>query len=100
MRSTFKVLFYVKKGSEKPNGNLPLMCRPRLNEHLRIEQLCNGVGLTVEAIKKLFNGQNILDWFKQKYQEVKQVIRPHIKPTAKPEGGKNRSFKRKLEVVF
>ena len=27
MRSTFKVLFYVKKGSEKPNGNLPLMCR-------------------------------------------------------------------------
>ena len=21
MRSTFKVLFYVKKGSEKPNGN-------------------------------------------------------------------------------
>lgn len=23
MRSTFKVLFYVKKGSEKPNGNLP-----------------------------------------------------------------------------
>ena len=27
MRSTFKNLFYVKKGSEKPNGNLPLMCR-------------------------------------------------------------------------
>lgn len=27
MRSIFKVLFYVKKGSEKPNGNLPLMCR-------------------------------------------------------------------------
>lgn len=27
IRSTFKVLFYVKKGSEKPNGNLPLTCR-------------------------------------------------------------------------
>ena len=27
MRSTFKILFYVKKGCEKPNGNLPLMCR-------------------------------------------------------------------------
>ena len=27
MRSTFKVLFYVKKGSEKQNGNLHLMCR-------------------------------------------------------------------------
>lgn len=26
MRSTFKVLFNVKKGNEKPNGNLPLMC--------------------------------------------------------------------------
>jgi hypothetical protein len=23
-----------------------------------------------------FNGQNIIDWFRQKYQEVKQVIRP------------------------
>lgn len=27
MRSTLKVLFYVKKGSEKLNGNLPLMYR-------------------------------------------------------------------------
>ena len=27
MRSTFKILFYVKKGSEKTNGNLPPMCR-------------------------------------------------------------------------
>ena len=27
MCSTFKVLFYVKRGSKKPNGNLPLMCR-------------------------------------------------------------------------
>lgn len=26
MRNTFKILFYVKKGSVKPNGNLPLMC--------------------------------------------------------------------------
>lgn len=30
------------------------------------------------------NGQNILDWFKQKYQEIKQVIKPHIRPTIKP----------------
>ena len=27
MRSTFKILMYLKKGSEKPNGNVPLMCR-------------------------------------------------------------------------
>ncbi len=26
------------------------------------------------------NGQNIIDWFKQKGQEVKQTTRPHIKP--------------------
>lgn len=26
------------------------------------------------------NGKNILDWFKHKYQELKQTIKPHIKP--------------------
>lgn len=26
------------------------------------------------------NGQNIIEWFKQKYQEIKQTARPHIKP--------------------
>ncbi|MDR1631804.1 MAG: hypothetical protein LBR97_02810 [Dysgonamonadaceae bacterium] len=31
------------------------------------------------------NGQNIADWFKQKYQELKQSLRPHIKPLVKPE---------------
>lgn len=40
------------------------------------------------------NGQNILDWFKQKYQEVKQVIRPYIKPLTKSEVGKNKGLKR------
>lgn len=27
MRSTFKILMYLKKGSEKSNWNVPLMCR-------------------------------------------------------------------------
>jgi integrase len=27
MRSTFKILFYLKKNSSKPNGTAPLMCR-------------------------------------------------------------------------
>ena len=27
MRSTFKILMYLKKGSEKPDGSVPLMCR-------------------------------------------------------------------------
>ena len=35
MRSTFKVLFYVKKGSEKPNGNLPLMCRLTVDRKIK-----------------------------------------------------------------
>lgn len=35
MRSTFKVLFYVKKDSEKSNGNLPLMCRITVNGEVK-----------------------------------------------------------------
>ena len=31
------------------------------------------------------NGQNVIDWFKQKYQEVKQAIKPHIRPIAPKE---------------
>jgi hypothetical protein len=27
MRSTFKILFYFKKNSPKPNGTAPLMCK-------------------------------------------------------------------------
>ena len=40
------------------------------------------------------NGQNIPDWFKQKYQEVKQVIRLHIKLLTKLDVVKNKGFKR------
>ena len=36
MRSTFKVLFYVKKGSAKPNGNLPLMCRLTVDGEIKV----------------------------------------------------------------
>ncbi len=64
MRSTFKVLFYVKKGSAKPNGNLPLMCRLTVDGEIKqfscnerwnsdqeyIETLKNRV---FEAVKKL-----------------------------------------------
>jgi hypothetical protein len=114
--------------------NLLLGIFPKLSEHLRIAQLCKGIGLTIETIKKLFNGetvpvtgklrspehdrefsvqdarlqlfrerdnpdkfrlslngQNIIDWFKRKYQELKQPARPHIKP---PETGKSKGIKR------
>lgn len=103
--------------------NILLDLFPALGEHLRIAQLCKGIGLAIDTIKQLFkgetvtvngklhspehnqsfnvqdtklqlfkeskdsdrlklsiNGQNIIDWFKQKYQEVQQVVRPHIKP--------------------
>ena len=39
------------------------------------------------------NGKNIIDWFNQKYQEVKQVVRPHIRPAVKPEINKGKGFK-------
>jgi hypothetical protein len=42
MRSTFKVLYYVKKGSEKPNGNLPLMCRITVDGKVKTVQLQDG----------------------------------------------------------
>lgn len=117
--------------------NLFFSVFPKLSEHLRIVQLCKGIGLATNTIKQLFNGevvsitgklhspehdhdfnvqdaklqlfkepdnpdrfrlslngQNVLDWFKQKYQEIRQVIRPHIRPAIKPEVGKNKGFKR------
>lgn len=37
-----------------------------------------------DRLKLTINGKNIIDWFKQKYQELKQAIRPYIKPP-KPE---------------
>lgn len=33
-----------------------------------------------DRLKLSINGQNIIDWFKQKYQEIRQTIKPHIKP--------------------
>lgn len=110
---------------------------PKLGAHLKIAQLCKGIGLAVDAIKKLFagesvsftgklhspeheqsfnvqdaklqlfkesknsdrlklslNGQNIIDWFKQKYQEVKQATSYYKRPTIKSEVEKNKGVKR------
>ena len=117
--------------------NLLFSLFPHLSEHLRIAQLCKGVGLAIDSIKKLFagesvlftgklyssehdqsfsvqdaklqifkeknppdkyrlslNGQNILDWFKQKYQEVKQTAGYYRRPSIKPEDGKSKGIKR------
>lgn len=46
-----------------------------------------------DRLKLSINGQNILDWFKQKYQKLKQTVRLHIKPPMKPEISKNKGVK-------
>lgn len=33
-----------------------------------------------DRLKLSINGKNIIDWFKEKYQEMKQIVRPSIKP--------------------
>jgi hypothetical protein len=96
---------------------------PYLSERLRIVQLCKAIGLTIDATKRLFNGEslsitgklhspehnqyfeakdaklqlfkdrdnpdklklsingkNILDWFRLKFQELKQSVRTIQKP--------------------
>jgi archaellum component FlaC len=106
--------------------NLLFSVFPHLNECLRIAQLCKGIGLMIDTMKRFFNGkaltvigkhstehnqsfnvqdaklqlfkeldnpdklklsingQNLFDWFKQKYQEFKQTVRPYFKPSVKP----------------
>jgi hypothetical protein len=41
-----------------------------------------------------FNGQNIFNWFKQKYQEMKQTANYYQRPNIKSEVGKNKGIKR------
>jgi hypothetical protein len=110
---------------------------PILTENLRIAKLCEGIGLAIGIIKKLFagevvsfsgnlrssehdrdfsvqdakleivkeqsapnkfflylNGQNITDWFKHKYQEVKQAANSYKRSVIKPEVDKNKGIKR------
>ena len=52
MRSTFKVLFYVKKGSEKPNGNLPLMCRITVDGEIK-QFSCNSCHECTQPVRIL-----------------------------------------------
>lgn len=110
---------------------------PKLGENLRIVQLCKSIGLTVEAIQRLFkgevlpatgklhsqehdrgfsvqdaklqlfkdrdnpdklklfiNGQNIVEWFKEQYEKIKQATNHYTRLNIKPEVGKNKGFKR------
>lgn len=40
-----------------------------------------------DRLKLTINGKNILDWFKEKYQELKQVVRSNVKPEIKKSKG-------------
>ena len=86
MRSTFKVLFYVKKGSEKPNGNLPLMCRLtvdgeikqfscKMDVPLRLWDVKNNraSGKSVEAQKINIAVDKIRVEVNRRYQELMQT---------------------------
>ena len=86
MRSTFKVLFYVKKGSEKPNGNLPLMCRItvdgeikqfscKMDVPLRLWDVKNNraSGKSVEAQKINIAVDKIRMEVNRRYQELMQI---------------------------
>ncbi|NLK93219.1 MAG: mobilization protein BmpH [Bacteroidales bacterium] len=46
-----------------------------------------------DKLKLSINGKNILDWFKQKYQELKQTTSYYQRPTIKPEEGKSKGVK-------
>ena len=48
-----KALFYVKKGSEKPNGSPPLMCRLTMNGEIKTVPLQDGRFPTVGDVKGL-----------------------------------------------
>ncbi len=52
--------------------NLLLEVFPSLSERLRIAQLCKGIGLTIEVIKKLFNGESVTVNGKLRSPEHKQ----------------------------
>ena len=46
-----------------------------------------------DRLKLSINGQNIIDWFKQKYQEVVQTASYYKRPNIKPEEGKSKGVK-------
>ena len=86
MRSTFKVLFYVKKGSEKPNDNLPLMCRLtvdgeikqfscKMDVPLRLWDVKNNraSGKSIEAQKINIAVDKIRVEVNRRYQELMQT---------------------------
>ena len=85
MRSTFRVLFYVKKGSARPNGDLPLICRLTVDGEVkqfsckmdvppRLWDVKNGraTGKSVEAMQINLAVDKIRVEVNRRYQELMQ----------------------------
>lgn len=85
MRCTFRVLFYVKKGSARPNGDLPLMCRLTVDGEVkqfsckmdvppRLWDVKNGraTGKSVEAMQINLAVDKIRVEVNRRYQELMQ----------------------------
>jgi hypothetical protein len=47
-----------------------------------------------DKLRLNLNGQNIIDWFREQYQRVKQATNHYTRPTIKPEVGKSKGIKR------
>lgn len=72
---------------ELDNYIVPLKCFYIRIAVLRLDETTTHIHATAvpvintpNKLKLSVNGQNIFNWFKQKYQELKQVIKPHIQP--------------------
>ena len=85
MRSTFRVLFYAKKGSARPSGDLPLMCRLTVDGEVkqfsckmdvppRLWDVKNGraMGKSVEAMQINLAVDKIRVDVNRRYQELMQ----------------------------
>jgi hypothetical protein len=46
-----------------------------------------------DKLRLNLNGVNILDWFREQYQRVKQTTSHYTRPNIKDETGKNKGFK-------
>jgi hypothetical protein len=46
-----------------------------------------------DKLRLNLNGVDILDWFREQYQRVKQATNHYARPNVKPEVGKNKGFK-------
>lgn len=73
MRPTFKILFYVKKGSEKPNGSLPLMCRITVDGEVKQFSCKMDVPLRLWDVKNNHAINRIRVDVNRRYQELMQT---------------------------